>query len=169
MSRRIHRPAGRAASGPVRGAPRITAANRKWWILATMTGSLSMVLIDETVVSVALPTIQRELDMSQTELQWVVNAYLLALAAFVAVGGRLAEMFGQGRVFKIGAVVFLVASAACGFAESHVFLIAAAAPSALRSWAPWRRRSSRTSSTTSPIRPGPPRAAGAARARLRSR
>ena len=61
----------------MRGAPRITAANRKWWILATMTGSLSMVLIDETVVGVALPTIQRELDMSQTELQWAVNAYLL--------------------------------------------------------------------------------------------
>jgi MFS family permease len=107
----------------VRALPRPTAANRKWWILATMTGSLSMVLIDETVVSVALPTIQRELDMSQTELQWVVNAYLLALAAFVAVGGRLAEIFGQGRVFKIGAVVFLVASAACGFAESDAWII----------------------------------------------
>ena len=111
----------------MRAVPRPTAANRKWWILATMTGSLSMVLIDETVVSVALPTIQRELDMSQTELQWVVNAYLLALAAFVAVGGRLAEIFGHGRVFKIGAVVFLVASAACGFAESEAFLITARA------------------------------------------
>jgi EmrB/QacA subfamily drug resistance transporter len=83
--------------------------------------------IDETVVSVALPTIQRDLDMSQTELQWVVNAYLLALAAFVAVGGRLGEIFGQGRVFKIGAVVFLVASAACGFAESDAFIITARA------------------------------------------
>jgi EmrB/QacA subfamily drug resistance transporter len=111
----------------VRAVPRPTAVNRKWWILATMTGSLSMVLIDETVVSVALPTIQRDLDMSQTELQWVVNAYLLALAAFVAVGGRLGEIFGQGRVFKIGAVVFLVASAACGFAESDAFIITARA------------------------------------------
>ena len=54
--------------------PRLTAENRKWWILATMTGSLSMVLLDETVVSVALPTIQRDLQMSQNGLQWVVNA-----------------------------------------------------------------------------------------------
>src|SRR5262245_49113581 len=92
-----------------------------------MTGSLSMVLIDETVVSVALPTIQRDLDMSQSELQWVVNAYLLALAAFVAVGGRLGEIFGQGRVFKIGAVVFLVASTACGFADSETLVITARA------------------------------------------
>jgi EmrB/QacA subfamily drug resistance transporter len=108
-------------------ALRITDQNRRWWVLATMTGSLSMVLIDETVVSVALPTIQRDLDTSQTGLQWVVNAYLLALAAFVAVGGRLAEMFGPGRVFRIGAVVFLAASAACGFAPTEAALIAARA------------------------------------------
>src|SRR5262245_27546660 len=92
-----------------------------------MTGSLSMVLIDETVVSVALPTIQRDLDTAQTGLQWVVNAYLLALAAFVAVGGRLGEMYGQARVFRIGVVVFIAASAACGFAPTEELLIAARA------------------------------------------
>ena len=67
-----------------------------------MTGSLSMILIDQTVVSVALPSIQRDLDASQSGLQWVVNAYLLALAALVAVGGRLGDMFGNGRIFKLG-------------------------------------------------------------------
>jgi EmrB/QacA subfamily drug resistance transporter len=107
--------------------PRLTTENRKWWILVTMTGALSMILIDETVVSVALPTIERDLDMSQTGLQWVVNAYLLALAALVAVGGRLGEMLGHARVFKIGAIVFIAASTACGFAQSEALLIASRA------------------------------------------
>src|SRR5256885_16729252 len=90
-----------------------------------MTGTLSMILIDETVVSVALPTIQKDLDMTQTGLQWVVNAYLLSLAALVAVGGRLGEMFGQARMFKLGAIVFIAASAACGFAQTDAWLIGA--------------------------------------------
>jgi EmrB/QacA subfamily drug resistance transporter len=107
--------------------PRLTAENRKWWILVTMTGALSMILIDETVVSVALPTIERDLGMSQTGLQWVVNAYLLSLAALVAVGGRLGEMLGHGRIFKIGAIVFIAASTACGFAQSEAVLIASRA------------------------------------------
>jgi EmrB/QacA subfamily drug resistance transporter len=106
---------------------RLTAENRKWWILATMTGALSMVLIDETVVSVALPAIQRDLHLSQTGLQWVVNAYLLALASFVAVGGRLGELFGQARLFRIGAALFLAASVGCGLAQSGVWIIAARA------------------------------------------
>src|SRR5262245_33463016 len=104
---------------------RITDENRKWWILLTMTGCLSMVLIDETVVGVALPTIQGDLDISQTGLQWIVNAYLLSLAAFVAVGGRLGDMIGNGRVFKIGAGVFVAASAACGLAGSEAWILVA--------------------------------------------
>lgn len=92
-----------------------------------MTGSLSMILIDETVVSVALPTIQRDLDISATGLQWIVNAYLLTLAAFVAVGGRLGEMFGLARLFKLGAAVFVVASALCGLAQSEAWILGARA------------------------------------------
>jgi EmrB/QacA subfamily drug resistance transporter len=107
--------------------PRLTAQNRKWWILATMTGSLSMVLLDETVVGVALPTIQRDLHMSQNGLQWVVNAYLLALASFVAIGGRLSELLGQARMFRVGAVIFVAASAACGLAQSETWIVAARA------------------------------------------
>ena len=107
--------------------PRLTAENRKWWILATMTGSLSMVLLDETVVGVALPTIQRDLHMSQNGLQWVVNAYLLALASFVAIGGRLSELLGQARMFRVGAMIFIAASAACGLAQSETWIIAARA------------------------------------------
>jgi MFS family permease len=59
--------------------PEPAGDSRRWWILAAMTGTLSMMLLDSTVVSVALPSIQADLDMGQTELQWVVNAYLLAL------------------------------------------------------------------------------------------
>jgi EmrB/QacA subfamily drug resistance transporter len=103
----------------------ITDANRRWWILGTMTLALSMILIDQTVVSVALPTIQRDLDMDQTALQWVVNAYLLAIAGFVAVGGRLADILGTDRIFKLGAITFVAASAACGLAQSELVLLLA--------------------------------------------
>jgi EmrB/QacA subfamily drug resistance transporter len=106
---------------------RLTAANRRWWILATMTGALAMVLIDETVVSVALPVIQRDLHMSPTGLQWVVNAYLLALASFVAVGGRLGDLLGQARMFRLGAALFVAASSACGLAQSGTWIIVARA------------------------------------------
>jgi MFS family permease len=81
-----------------------------------MTAALSMVLIDETVVSVALPAIQQHLHMSPSGRQWPVNAYLLALAACVTVGGRLGELAGQARMFRPSAVVFVAASAGCGLA-----------------------------------------------------
>jgi EmrB/QacA subfamily drug resistance transporter len=92
-----------------------------------MTLSLSMILIDQTVVSVALPTIQRDLDVSQTGLQWIVNAYLLAIAAFVAVGGRIGDMYGNDRVFKLGAAVFVASSAVCGLAGTEALLLVARA------------------------------------------
>ncbi len=107
--------------------PKLTVKNRKWWILVTMTGTFSMVLIDSTVVSVALPTIQKDLDLGSAELQWIVNAYLLGLACLVAVGGRLADMFGQSRMFKIGIVIFVVASALSGLAQSGEWIISARA------------------------------------------
>ena len=106
---------------------RITDENRRWWVLGTMTGSLSMILIDQTVVSVALPTIQRDLDMTTVGLQWIVNAYLLTLAAFVALGGRIGDLIGNARAFRLGALVFVGASAACGFAQSEAWIIAARA------------------------------------------
>ena len=103
---------------------RITDANRRWWVLGTMTGSLSMILIDQTVVSVALPTIQGDLDVSQTGLQWIVNAYLLSLAVLVALGGRIGDLLGNERTFRIGALVFVLASAGCGLAgkESEILV-----------------------------------------------
>jgi EmrB/QacA subfamily drug resistance transporter len=100
---------------------------RRWWILAAMTGTLSMMMLDSTVVSVALPSIQADLDLSQTELQWVVNAYLLALAAFVAVAGRISDMFNRVHVMIAGVVLFVVFSAMCGLAQSDAWLISARA------------------------------------------
>ena len=96
---------------------------RRWWILAAMTGTLSMMMLDSTVVSVALPSIQADLDLSQTELQWVVNAYLLALAAFVAVAGRISDMFNRVRVMILGVAIFVFFSAMCGLAQSDAWLI----------------------------------------------
>jgi EmrB/QacA subfamily drug resistance transporter len=103
------------------------SGTRRWWILAAMTGTLSMMMLDSTVVSVALPSIQADLDLSQTELQWVVNAYLLALAAFVAVAGRISDMFNRVHVTIIGIAIFVFFSAMCGLAQSDAWLISARA------------------------------------------
>ena len=97
----------------------------RWLILATMTGALSMVMIDQTVVSVALPTMQRDLGLSTTGVQWVVNAYLLLLAVLVAFGGRIADLFGAERTFRAGAGLFVLASALCGLAQNELMIIAA--------------------------------------------
>lgn len=96
---------------------------RQWLILVAMTGTLSMILLDQTVVSVALPTIQRDLDMTQTQLQWVVNAYLLAIATLVAIGGRLSDMFNRVGVLILGVSIFILFSALCGLAQSDTWLL----------------------------------------------
>lgn len=78
---------------------RITDENRKWWVLVAMTGTLSMIMLDVTVVGVALPSIQRDLDLTQTELQWIINAYLLPLTVSLLVMAPIA-----GRIYdRIGA------------------------------------------------------------------
>src|ERR1700760_2440297 len=98
---------------------------RRWWVLATMTGALSMIMIDQTVVSVALPTMQRDLGLSTAGVQWVVNAYLLVLAVLVALGGRVADLLGAERTFRAGSALFVVASALCGLATGGTWIIAA--------------------------------------------
>jgi MFS family permease len=89
-----------------------------------MTCSLSMIFIDQTIVSVALPTIQRDVNTSSVEAQWIINAYLLALAALVAAGGRAGDIFGRRRTWIIGTVLFAGFSALCGAADSEGWLIA---------------------------------------------
>jgi EmrB/QacA subfamily drug resistance transporter len=95
---------------------------RKWWTLIAVSVAIFMLLLDITVVNVALPDIQRSLHSSFSDLQWVVNAYSLTLAAFLLTSGSLADLFGRRRVFVIGLVIFTAASAACGLSGSPLAL-----------------------------------------------
>lgn len=107
-----------ASAGPV-------AARRSWLTLVAMTGSLSMIMLDQTIVSVSLPTMTRTLSLSASTAQWVVNAYVLAMAATVALGGKLGSKFGPVSTFRAGVTTFLLASAACGLAPDGAAMIAA--------------------------------------------
>jgi EmrB/QacA subfamily drug resistance transporter len=91
---------------------------RRWLLLVAMTGSLSMIMLDQTVVSVALPTMGRDLSLSAAGQQWVVNAYVLALAALVALGGKASELLGPRRAFRAGVTLFFLASVGCGLAPA---------------------------------------------------
>jgi EmrB/QacA subfamily drug resistance transporter len=95
---------------------------RKWWTLIAVSVAIFMLLLDITVVNVALPDIQRSLHSSFEDLQWVVNAYSLTLAAFLLTAGAFADRFGRRLVFTTGLVVFTLSSAACGFAGSPLEL-----------------------------------------------
>ncbi len=92
-----------------------------------MSGVLGLVVLDETVVGVALATIQRDLAMSQVASHWVVNAYLLTFTCFVAIGGRLGDSLGHHGFFVFGVAIFGLASLAAGFAQNGAWLIAARA------------------------------------------
>jgi EmrB/QacA subfamily drug resistance transporter len=84
------------------------------WVLAAMIFAVAMTFIDQTIVSIAVPNIQRELSLSSTGVQWVVNGYLLALAALFALGGRLSDILGHTKMCVIGVIVFVGASTLCG-------------------------------------------------------
>jgi len=99
----------------------------KWWTLAAVCGATFMLLVDVTIVQVALPTIQREFAASFSDLQWVIDAYALMLASLILTGGSLADRYGRKRVFVAGLGVFTVASFLCGVAPGSSFLIAARA------------------------------------------
>src|SRR5215210_2790895 len=103
----------------------IDERNRKWWTVAAMALTTLLITVDYNGLTVALPTIGRDLDTSTTGLQWTVNAYLLALAAPSVAAGRLADIFGRRRVLMLGTVVFIAGSAASGLAQADWWLIAA--------------------------------------------
>jgi EmrB/QacA subfamily drug resistance transporter len=100
---------------------------RKKWVLFSMSLAFTMTMIDATIVTVALPTIQRELALSNTERVWIVNAYLLAYTVFVAAAGKFADRLGQRRIFMLGLLTFTGASIAAGFAPDGTTLIIARA------------------------------------------
>jgi EmrB/QacA subfamily drug resistance transporter len=99
--------------------------NRKWWTLGAVAFGLFMIMLDNTVVFVALASIQSDLHISQSELEWVVSGYALTFAVLMLTGGKLADMLGRRRIFIVGLAIFTASSLACGLATGAAFLIGA--------------------------------------------
>lgn len=100
---------------------------KRWLALYVLCLGSLMIVLDATIVNVALPSIRADLEFSQTSLAWVVNAYLLTFGGFLLLGGRLGDLFGHRKLFLAGITLFTLASLACGLANSQGFLIAARA------------------------------------------
>ncbi|MDQ3759360.1 MAG: MFS transporter, partial [Actinomycetota bacterium] len=100
---------------------------KRWAALALLCMAQFVVVLDASIVNVALPTIGSDLSFDQDNLSWVINAYVLAFGGFLLLGGRLADLLGRRRVFIAGLILFAAASLVGGFAESEEFLIAARA------------------------------------------
>ena len=98
--------------------------NRRWWALGAMCFALFMIMLDNTVVNVALPSIQRSLNASTASLEWTVNAYTLSFAVLLVTGGRLGDLFGRRKIFLAGVVIFALSSGAIGFSPSDTWLVA---------------------------------------------
>jgi EmrB/QacA subfamily drug resistance transporter len=98
---------------------------RRWLALYVLCGGMLMIVLDATIVNVALPSIQNDLGFSQSSLAWVVNAYLIAFGGLLLLAGRLGDLIGQRRVFLIGLAIFTVASLLCATAQSQGVLIGA--------------------------------------------
>jgi EmrB/QacA subfamily drug resistance transporter len=142
--RRAYRPEGRArvadADRPVRGegssgegsspaasspsAPRAGGERRRWIALAVLCLGQLMMVLDATIVNVALPSIQRDLHFSQGNLTWVIDAYLITFGGFLLLAGRMGDLVGRKKVFLSGLVLFTAASVFCGVADSQAMLIA---------------------------------------------
>src|SRR5213593_3709887 len=100
-------------------------ATRKWWTLGAVAVGLFMIMLDNTVVNVALPTIRRELGADLSELEWIVTGYALTFAALMLIGGKLADAYGRRLLFVVGIAIFTASSLACGLADSGNMLIGA--------------------------------------------
>jgi EmrB/QacA subfamily drug resistance transporter len=100
---------------------------QRWWALVVLCLGVLMIVLDTTIVNVALPSIRFDLGFSETSLVWVVNAYMLTFGGFLLLGGRLGDLYGHRRIFLAGIALFTLASLACGIAQSQAVLIAARA------------------------------------------
>src|SRR2546430_5129138 len=99
----------------------------RWFALYVLCLGSLMIVLDVTIVNVALPSIRQDLGFSETSLAWVVNAYLLTFGGFLLLGGRLGDLFGHRRLFLSGISLFTLASLCCGLANSQGFLVSARA------------------------------------------
>ena len=100
---------------------------KRWWALIVLCLGVLMMVLDTTIVNVALPSIRADLHFTETSLVWVVNAYMLTFGGFLLLGGRLGDLYGHRRVFLLGIAGFSIASLACGLANSQNLLITARA------------------------------------------
>jgi EmrB/QacA subfamily drug resistance transporter len=100
---------------------------KRWWALIVLCLGVLMIVLDTTIVNVALPSIRTDLGFTETSLVWVVNAYMLTFGGFLLLGGRLGDLYGHRRLFLAGIVLFTLASLACGLAQSQAVLVAARA------------------------------------------
>jgi EmrB/QacA subfamily drug resistance transporter len=103
----------------------MTSSDPRWRALVVLCAGMLMVILDQTIVNVALPSIQEDLGFTQSSLAWVVNAYLIAFGGLLLLAGRFGDLLGRRSVFLAGMVVFTLASLACGLAGSQEMLIAA--------------------------------------------
>src|SRR4051794_8793684 len=103
------------------------SSTNKWIALALLAAAQFVVVLDASIVNVALPSIGNALNFSQDNLSWVVNAYVLTFGGFLLLGGRIADVVGRRRMFIIGLIVFATASLAGGLAQSAGWLVAARA------------------------------------------
>jgi EmrB/QacA subfamily drug resistance transporter len=100
---------------------------RKWWTLGALSFALFMIMLDNTIVNVALPAIKSDLGIGTSELEWVVTAYALTFAVLLLTGGKLGDLYGRRLIFTIGLVIFTASSLACGLSSSAAELIGARA------------------------------------------
>src|SRR5450432_2983619 len=107
--------------------PMTLDSRTRWYALIVLCMGSLMIVLDSTIVNVALPSIRSDLGFSATSLAWVVNAYLLTFGGFLLLGGRLGDLYGHRRVFVSGLAGFTVASRICGLATTQVVLIVARA------------------------------------------
>jgi len=101
------------------------ARTNPWLVLVVLTTGFFMILLDTTIVNVALPSMSTALNATLDEILWVINAYILVYAVLLITAGRLGDLFGQRNLFAIGLAVFTLASAACGFSQTSTELIIA--------------------------------------------
>src|SRR5512133_3681748 len=106
---------------------RTSRIDRRWLALLILCLGDLMIVLDVTIVGVALPSIRADLGFSEESLAWVVNAYLISFGGFLLLGGRLGDLFGHRRLFLAGVALFTAASAVCGFANSQAMLVGARA------------------------------------------
>src|SRR4051794_21198126 len=103
----------------------ITDTRTRWLALLVLCAGDLMIVLDTTIVNVALPSIRDDLGFSQASLAWVVNAYLLTFGGFLLLGGRLGDLYGHRRLFLSGVGLFTLASIACGLSTSQGMLVTA--------------------------------------------